>query len=169
MGGEDNDENRVNTTQLPDNSFLYDTSLADLAEATSYYDGQTVQIIGEAIGDILNDGTNGTYVWVTLTSTDEDSDATVSVYMTASSAELIDTLGAYGKTGTTLQVRGTFHLACSEHDGESDIHAESVTVVSQGSTTTEEFVREDFMVGIISLVVAGVLIFVFYLLRQRLR
>ena len=39
--------------------------------------------------------------------------------MTSETAARIDTFGAYGKTGTTLQVRGTFHLVCPEHEGLS--------------------------------------------------
>ena len=41
MANEEN-ENLINIQQLPDSSFIYDTSLEDLAGADSYYDGQTV-------------------------------------------------------------------------------------------------------------------------------
>lgn len=169
VGGADNPDNRVNTHQLPDSSFLYDTSLADLADANPYHDGQTVQIIGEVIGDILHDGTSSTHVWVTLASTDANSDATVVVYLPAASAAIIDTLGAYGKTGTILQVRGTFYLACPDHEGVSDLHVENVNVVSPGSTTPDVFAWEDFVPGIVLLALAAALLLVFHLLRQRLR
>lgn len=161
--------NTVNTHQLPDSSFLYDTSLTDLAGATSYYDGQTVQITGEVIGDILKAGTEGTHVWVTLASTSETSDATIVIYVPVGSVSIIDTLGAYGKTGTILQVRGTFHLACPDHEGISDIHVENVNVVSPGTTTPDEFRFGDFTFGIVGLLLAGAMAFVFHLLRQRLR
>ena len=32
--------NAVNPQQLPDSSFIYDTSIADLSEADAYYDNQ---------------------------------------------------------------------------------------------------------------------------------
>ena len=35
--------------------------------------------------------------------------------------------------GTTLQVRGTFNLACPDHDGASDLHAQVVTVIQQAA------------------------------------
>ena len=45
------EDNAVNQTQVPDSSFLYDTSIDELAEADSYFDGQTVQVVGEVVGD----------------------------------------------------------------------------------------------------------------------
>mgnify|MGYP007069939038 CR=1 FL=1 len=169
VGGEDNSDNTVNTHQLPDSSFLYDTSLTELASATSYYDGQTVQITGEAIGDIIREGTDGTHVWVTLASTSPTSDATIVVYLSTSDASIIDTLGAYGKTGTILQVRGTFHLVCPDHEGTSDIHVENVNVVSPGSTSPDTFSWANFKSGILLVVFAGALLLAFHLIRQRLR
>ena len=165
----DDPDNYVNTHQLPDSSFLYDTSLDDLASATIMYDGQVVQITGEVIGDILKAGTEGTHVWVTLASTIEDSDATVVVYLPVSWASMIDTLGVYGKTGTILQVRGTYHLACADHEGLSDIHVENVSVLSAGTVTPDTFHLKDFAFGLVGVVIAGALVLVFHMLRQRLR
>ena len=39
-------DNAVNTQQLPDSSFIYDTSIVDLSGADAYYDNQTVQVTG---------------------------------------------------------------------------------------------------------------------------
>ena len=161
--------NTVNTHQLPDSSFLYDTSLTELASATSYYDGQTVQITGEVIGDILKDGLSGTHVWVTLASTSATSDATIMIYLPVSSVSIIDTLGAYGTTGTILQVRGTYHLVCSDHEGISDIHVENVNVVSPGASSPDIFSWAAFRPGILLVVLAGVLALVLHFIRQRLR
>ena len=46
-------DNAVNTQQLPDSSFIYDTSIVDLSGAGAYYDNQTVQVTGEVIGDSI--------------------------------------------------------------------------------------------------------------------
>lgn len=163
------DDNVINTSQLPDSSFLYDISLSDLAGANFTYDGQTVQIIGEALGDIIKDGVTGTHVWVTLASTSANSYDTVIAYMTTAQASVIDTLGTYDKTGTVLQVRGTFHLACSEHEGQSDIHVTNVSVISRGQTTTETFSLGEFKKGIALVILGGLLIGTLAFLRQRLR
>ena len=39
-------DNEVDVSQLPDSSFIYDTSIIDLSTADSYYDEQTVQVSG---------------------------------------------------------------------------------------------------------------------------
>ena len=49
-------DNAVNTQQLPDSSFIYDTSIVDLSGADAYYDNQTVQVTGEVIGDSIRAG-----------------------------------------------------------------------------------------------------------------
>ena len=163
----DADDNEVNPSQLPDSSFIYDTSIEDLATADTYYDGQTVQVVGEVVGDKLNADASGTYCWITLSS--QSSDYSISVYMNSVAASAIDTYGAYGSTGTILQVRGTFNLSCDEHDGETDLHAEVVTVTARGETEEEEFDFDDFLPGACAVGFGLALMLVFYLLRERLR
>ena len=41
--------NHVYVNQLSDSSFLYQTTIADLAQADSYYEGQTVFVQGEVV------------------------------------------------------------------------------------------------------------------------
>lgn len=163
------DENVVNPQQLPDSSFLYDTPLVDLTGADSYYDLQTVQVRGEAVGDILNANLDGSSKWVTLAAADSSTNDTLAVYMTASQASLIDTLGRYGATGTTLQVRGVFHLACNEHDGITCLHADSVSVVSKGVEHPDEFSLHALIPGAVLIAVGLVLVLTFYYLRERQR
>ena len=56
-------DNAVNTQQLPDSSFIYDTSIVDLSGADAYYDNQTVQVTGEVIGDSIRAGVSGRHRW----------------------------------------------------------------------------------------------------------
>ena len=58
--------NHVYVNQLSDSSFLYQTTIADLAQADSYYEGQTVLVQGEAVGDRINDEMQPDNCWVTL-------------------------------------------------------------------------------------------------------
>lgn len=159
--------NAVNTQQLPDSSFIYDTSITDLSTADTYYDGQTVQVTGEVVGDKISAGTNSGYCWIVLSS--ESDSATISVYMSVESASKIDTYGQYGSKGTTLQVQGTYNLACEQHDGLSDLHATSVTVIEPGQDTSESFEFEAFIPGIVVTVVGLVMMGIFYWLRERRR
>ena len=160
-------DNVVNTQQLPDSSFIYDTSIADLSGADAYYDNQTVQVTGEVVGDSIRAGVSGRHRWITLSA--QDDSATISVYMSNESAAKIDTFGEYGTTGTTLQVRGTYHLVCADHEGLSDLHAEAVTVIAPGEQHPDEFDFQAFVPGIVAVVVGLVLLGVFYWLRERQR
>lgn len=162
-------DNAVNTQQLPDSSFIYDTSIIALSTADAYYDNQTVQVTGEVIGDSIRAGISGRHRWITLFEEKEGNSATIAVYMTNESAAKIDTFGAYGSTGTILQVRGTFHLVCADHEGATDLHAEVVTVVEPGEKHTEAFDFEAFIPGIIAVVLGLVLLGVFYWMRERQR
>ena len=159
-------DNAVNVTQLPDSSFIYDTSITDLSTADTYYDKQTVQVTGEVVGDRIPAG-DGRHCWLQLASPSDSS--TVSVYLTNESADKVDTYGAYGRKGTTLQVRGTFNLACPDHDGVSDLHAQVVTVTEKGKATPDEFDINAFIPGMVTVMIGLAMMVVFYLLRERQR
>ena len=159
-------DNAVNVTQLPDSSFIYDTSITDLSTADTYYDKQTVQVTGEVVGDRITTG-DGRHCWLQLASPSDSS--TVSVYLTNESADKVDTYGAYGRKGTTLQVRGTFNLACPDHDGASDLHAQVVTVTEKGKATPDEFDINAFTPGMVTVMIGLAMMVVFYLLRERQR
>ena len=89
--------------------------------------------------------------------------------MSSESAAKIDTYGKYGTTGTTLQVRGTFHLVCPDHDGVSDLHAEVVSVVEPGSHHEDEFEFDRFIPGAVTVVIGLAMMAVFYWIRERRR
>ncbi|OUO90629.1 hydrolase [Gordonibacter sp. An230] len=159
--------NAVNTQQLPDSSFIYDTSIGDLAQADSYYDNQTVQVVGEVVGDGIRSGLDDRHQWITLSA--EGDSSTISAYMTSEQVMKIDTFGRYGARGTMLQVRGTFHLVCPDHDGISDLHAEVVTVVSRGEEMPDEFDAKAFVPGVVTVAAGLAMLGVFYWLRERQR
>lgn len=167
----DAEGNVINEGQVSDSSFLYDAAIADLAGADAYYDGQTVQVTGEAVGEAIapfgSSGEGSDQVRVTLY--EAASGSSVTVCMTAADASKIKIYGAYGKTGATLRVRGTFNLACKEHEGESDIHAETVFVVSQGSVHPDDFDLEEFAPGFAALACGFVLMVAFWRIKERSR
>lgn len=159
-------DNAVSVTQLPDSSFIYDTSITDLSTADTYYDKQTVQVTGEVVGDRIIAG-DGRHCWLQLASPSDSS--TVSVYLTNESADKVDTYGAYDRKGTMLQVRGTFYLACPDHDGASDLHAQVVTVTEKGKAAPDEFDINAFIPGMVTVMIGLAMMVVFYLLRERQR
>lgn len=159
--------NAVNVQQRPDSSFIYDTSIDDLAVADTYYDGQTVQVTGEVVGDNIRANLSGDKRWVTLES--DGGTGYVSVYMSEEQAGNIDTFGEYGAVGTTLQVRGTYHLACRDHEGLSDLHAEVVSVVYPGLDDPDERDLRAFAPGAVLTAIGLILAATYYILRERQR
>ena len=165
----EDDDNVVDEQQLPDSSFVYDTSIMALAGANSSFDNQTVQVVGEVIGDSIREGLDNRHKWITLAANEKDSTSTVSVSMTAEQAAKIDTYGKYGTTGTKLQVRGTFHLVCPEHEGLSDLHASHVSIVRKGTVKPDELDPKAFVPGAVCLAVGLLVMFAYYRLRERQR
>lgn len=163
------DDNVVNPQQTPDSSFLYDTNIYDLANATASYQGQTVQVTGEVIGDAIIAEEDPGKHWITLDSTDNGKEGSISVLIDDSYLSGIDTYGEYGKVGTTLRVKGTFYLACPTHEGIIDIHADTVNVVERGKVTPEAFDINMFVPGIIACAVGLGLALLFRFLRERQR
>lgn len=153
--------NHVYVNQLSDSSFLYQTSIADLAQADSYYEGQTVFVQGEVVGDRINDEMQPGNCWITLQDDDSANPSVVSLYMTMEQSKNIDTYGHYGVTGTILQVRGTFHLECKEHQGISDIHVEEISALSAGVNDAAPIDPKTFGLGIVA-VLAGLALLALY-------
>ncbi len=160
--------NLINTAQLPDSSFIYDISIEELANADSYINEQTVQVTGEVVGDRIIAEDNSEFCWITLQSL-EKSDSEVAVYLPVASTKAIDTYGAYGREGTHLQVRGTFYLACDDHQGSCEIHAENVAVVAKGSTNQLAFDPAGLIPGVLLILIGSVSMLVYNVLQERQR
>lgn len=159
------EDNRVNPQQKPDSSFIYDTSISALQEADSYLNNQTVQVTGEVVGDRIKAEFDPGFCWIVLQAND-DSYAEVPVFLSLGDTEPIDTYGSYGRKGTTLQIRGIFHLSCSDHQGLTDLHADTVTVVEKGSVTEQVLDPHAFLPGGVLVVVGLVMVFVFRHMRE---
>lgn len=157
--------NQLNPQQMPDSSFLYDTSIGSLMTADSYMNGQTVQVIGEVVGDRLRVEGEPDFCWLCLQATDRTS-GEISVYLSRTLTQLVDTYGAYGRNGTTLQVRGTFNLACDDHEGLTDLHADHVSVVRKGSVVPDELHPGAFVPGLVLALVGGVLLIAYWRMRE---
>ena len=170
----DTEANAVNVRQLPDGSFLYEITIDELASADAYYDGQLVVITGEVMGDRVIANLDTSNCWLTLYSLPSAKEtyytpSSIEVFATRTLTEGIDTYGAYKKQGSTVQVRGTFHLACVEHEGISDVHAQQITVTQHGSVQKDAFDPLAFVPGLALLVVGGVLALVYRRMRERQR
>lgn len=162
---EDGGGNLVDTGQLPDSSFIYSTSIYDLQVSDIYYEGQTVQITGEVVGDRINDETEPGHCWITVNALPDEQAASIQVYVTEDQASQIDTFGRYQVTGSTVSVMGSFHLACGQHDGLTDLHATSLTVSRPGQSEVAEFSPRDFIPAA-TLATLGLALFIIYRRRR---
>ena len=156
------EDNAVNQTQVPDSSFLYDTSIDALASADVFYDNTTVVVTGEVVGDRRSAGIGSDSSWITLYSlkkgaAEQYNPSSIEVCVSNSLADTIDTYGRYGVRGTYVQVSGTYHLACADHDGLSDMHADSLSIVRKGAQQSNPFDVTMFLPGVIA-VLAGLLV-----------
>lgn len=158
--------NRVYVNQLPDSSFLYQTSIADLAKADSYYEGQTVLVQGEVVGDRINDEMQGGNCWITLQDSDAANPSVVSVFMTMEQSNVIDSYGHFGMKGTELQVRGTFHLECAEHQGMSDIHVEELAALASGEAEYPQVNMHILVAGVLAVIAGAALLYVYHKKRE---
>ena len=153
--------NSVDTSLVPDSSFIYETSIYALQSSDTYYEGQMVQVSGEVVGDIIDAEGGDAHKWITLDSLSGDQQARVQEYVSAEQAALIDTLGRYEKTGSTVSITGTYHLVCGQHDGLSDIHATSLNVLQPGFSHHTNFAIKPFLPAL-ALVAFGLVFFWWY-------
>lgn len=157
----DEGDNEVDTSQLPDSSFVYEVSIADLQSAESYLEHRTVQITGEVVGDIVRDEADENGRWITVNALPGEPEASIQVHVTADQAAKIDTLGRYQTTGSTVSIMGEYHLVCGQHDGLTDLHAQTFSVTHAGYTHRVHFSLDDFTAPLL-LVAAGLAFFALY-------
>ena len=65
-----------------------------------------------------------------------------------------------------LQIRGIFYLSCPEHQGLTDLHADTVSVVEKGSVTEQVFDIGAFLPGLGLVVLGTIMILVFHRMRE---
>ncbi|MCL2888933.1 MAG: hydrolase [Eggerthellaceae bacterium] len=143
--------------------------ISDLSTAGASYNNKKIQLVGEAVGDLIYADLARENCWVLLSSLDPQSNDSISIFMSRDEAAKIDTFGRYQSQGTTLRIVGVFHLVCPDHDGLSDIHAEEVIVLVPGITTTEPFSWQTFIPGGITVLVGLAFLSAYYWARERRR
>lgn len=159
--GSPNDENYINLQQTPDSSFLYDVAISDLCSADVSFQGKTVQVKGEVVGHAVKAEQDPGMFWITLDAESGEKEGSLSVLVDETQMGAIDSYGRYSQRGTVLSVKGTFHVACTSHEGLIDIHADTVSAVEAGYEMRDEFNASDFLPGLALCVVALALFFIY--------
>lgn len=123
--------------------------ISDLVENMEEYDGKTVTVEGEVVGDVMSRGEGA---WITVNddpyaerSLEEGgefagvSNVGIGVWVDPDMAREIQHTGDYREKGDRVRVAGVFHRACRDHGGETDIHALSLQVLEGGYTFDRPF------------------------------
>lgn len=99
----------------------------DLVEKGKFFDGKTVKISGEAIGESMK---RGSYTWINIS----DGTLPMGIWMKNEDADKVKIFGDYHHKGDVVEVAGVFYRACSEHGGDMDIHADSIVIIKKGES-----------------------------------
>ena len=100
-------------------------TISELLKNPRQWDNQQIEITGEAIGDLMR---RDEHVWLNL----GDQGVAIGVWGEAALFDQVVNLGDYNHRGDIIRVTGEFHLACSEHGGDMDIHVQELEVVQAG-------------------------------------
>lgn len=138
--------------------FLTVTASADdsvtfnqLVENSKLYDGKTIEVKGEAIGEAMK---RGNHSWVNI----NDGTLPMGIWMKSDDAAGIKVFGNYHNLGDVVEVTGVFNRACSEHGGDMDIHAKSVRIVEKGTLTPHPVNKRRVMISVVLTICTGILL-----------
>jgi hypothetical protein len=138
--------------QLPISATQDTVKINDLVENASFYDGKTVAVTAEAIGECMERGSDA---WINV----NDGSNAIGIWMTREESSQITYYGDYRYTGDTIAVTGIYNRACKEHGGEPDIHCKNITVIKAGKIRSEE-ISSDKILAAIFFTVSGSMLFV---------
>ena len=97
----------------------------ELIEKAKELNGRKLNYRGELVTAILD---RGEYSWINL----NDGFNAIGVWCRSSLLGGVKSAGDYKNRGDMIEVNGTLNRACSIHNGELDIHADTVKIVKKG-------------------------------------
>ena len=127
----------------------------ELVENSVRFNEATVTLRGEVVGVLMR----GDYAWVNVL----DNGVAIGVWCRANDAENVSVVGDYTHIGDNVEVIGTFHLACTEHGGDLDIHAENFNVLASGTVVER---TPNLLAVLLSAVLVALAIFTVFWLRR---
>jgi lysyl-tRNA synthetase class II len=97
----------------------------ELIEKAKELNGRKLNYRGELITAILG---RGEYSWINL----NDGSNAIGVWCSSPLLGEVKFAGDYKRRGDIIEVNGTLNRACSLHNGELDIHADTIKIVKKG-------------------------------------
>jgi len=107
------------------NCYAVTWSSNELIEKSKELNGRKLNYRGELVTAILD---RGEYSWINL----NDGFNAIGVWCKSSLLGGVKFAGDYKNRGDTIEVNGILNRACSAHNGELDLHADTVKIVKEG-------------------------------------
>lgn len=123
-------------------------TIDQLIESSQKYDNQEITLTGEVIGKPM---VRGNKIWVNM----NDGKSAIGVFVQKSKLPDINHYGNYDYHGDQVQVTGTFHKACSQHGGETDIHGEQITILEAGKQIPHLVSAKKIVASVFAIIIAG--------------
>lgn len=133
--------------------FTQQTGSRELISNPGIYDGKIVVYQGEAIGDLMR---RGDFAWINL----HDGENALGIWLPLELAKEINYTGSYKSRGDIIEVTGVFNRVCPAHNGDLDIHAQSIRKISSGAFIKEKVAKTKVKQAFL---LSGVLFFVWIL------
>ena len=129
-------------------------SSTELIEKAKELNGRKLNYRGELVTTILG---RGEYSWINL----NDGANAIGVWCKSSLLNDVKFAGDDKNRGDTIEVNGTFNRACSIHNGELDLHADTVKIVKKGHPLKKEIApkRINYAIVLFASIILTVVIF----------
>ena len=131
----------------------YSETFDELITKCKEYDGKTVTIEGEVVGEVALRGKRKGFAWLNIS----DGNYGIGVFAPTSMVPVINHTGNYKTKGDTLSVVGILHRACPEHGGGLDIHAAQIRLTAKGHyiqhIVKPERIRLFFLITLIAVII----------------
>ena len=128
-------------------SFARTLTINDLVNQSVNFDKQVVTLEAEVIGERLE---RGEYSWINI----NDQTNAIGIWVPTDWTSDIKIYGDYFHTGDSIHVQGIFNRSCTEHGGEMDIHALTISVVKSGYSRSKSISPWKFTLAVILLTIA---------------
>ena len=129
--------------------------ITDLIFNSQDFDKKAIKVKGEAIGEIMRRGED---CWINI----NDGKNAIGIYGSKEKAAIIENFGNYDKIGDKVEIAGEFNRACKEHNGDMDIHYNSISLVEKGKDTQHEVKKSKVYSAIALAILTSVVSFITY-------
>lgn len=136
------------------------TKINNIIDNMSEFDGKTVTIEGEAIGEAMN---RGPYSWLNI----NDGTNAIGVYLKSSDAEKIKTFGDYKHIGDTVRIYGVFSKNSAEHGGDVVIDCSSLEIVQEGHLVQSQIPTTKIAIATLLLFTGFILTYKYFHIMQK--